>query len=569
MQPFKIRFAVEISPLLETLQHITRRMMSERHWPTPDFVGAGAVTNLELAHAAGIPFDGFRMESGPNGLIRIVASGDRGLFYGMGKFLRRSGMEHGEFKPCPWRGLSAPRLSMRGIYFATHFHNFYQEAPVAEVEQYIEDLALLGFNALNVWFDMHHFSGIADPAAADMLARLAVLLKKARSVGMQAGLGFLANEGYRTTPVDLRAVKTGTAHYGVEVCVATPQGEALVLENMRGVLTAFRDVGLDFLWLWPYDQGGCMCAACRPWGCNGMLKIGEKAARQFRALFPKTKVVFSTWLFDHSPGQGEWEGLARAFAKKPDWVDYLMADSHSKFPRFPLERGVPGGLPMLNFPEISMYGMLPWGAFGANPLLRRFESLWGEVAHLADGGFPYSEGIFEDINKAAYAHFYWTGQNEWREAIAEYVRFYFGNGNPATILHILEILEQHHAPVWLSEEMFKDWGVQKGALPVKDYPGWVRLPQSETLNAKRAEEAWALCGLAEADMPEWGAQSWRWRIVKLRAFLDKELIGNAGEPTPDCEAAFRELEAIYHAEEGESPVSPPIPGRKRIDTSSA
>ena len=61
----------------------------------------------------------------------------------------------------------------------------------------------------------------------------------------------------------------------------------------------------------------------------------------------------------------------------------------------------------------------------------------------------------------------------------------------------------------------------------------------------------------------------RWRIVKLRAFLDQELIGNAGEPTPDCAAAFRELEAIYHAEAGESAVSPPVPGRHRIDTSSA
>lgn len=565
MQLFKICYPAVVSPILENLKPITMRVMGERRWPIPDFVGADELADLELVLDAGIPPEGFRIESGANGLIRIVASDDRGLIYGMGKFLRRSGLEHGEFKPCPWRGLSVPRLSMRGMYFATHFHNFYQEAPVEEVEQYIEDLALLGLNALNVWFDMHHFTGIDDPKAVDMLARLKVLLNKARSVGMQAGLGMLANEGYSATPADLRAVKTGRAHYGVEVCVATPKGEALVLENMRRELEAFHDTGVDFIWLWPYDQGGCACESCRPWGSNGMLTIGKKAARQFRALYPKGKVVFSTWLFDYGVEQGEWTGLAEAFEKKPDWVDYLMADSHSQFPRFPLDQGVPGKLPLLNFPEISMYDMMPWGGFGANPLLKRFESLWGEVAHLADGGFPYSEGIFEDINKAAYAHFYWTGQNDCREAMTEYAKFHFGNGDPAVILGILEILEQNHAPLWMPES----WGGHpEGMIPVEAYPGWLRRPLSETADVNRAEEAWALCGLAEADMPEWGRNSWRWRIVKLRAFLDKELIGNEGEPTPECEAAFRELEAIFHAEAGEGAVAPPVPGRKRVNTSS-
>lgn len=567
MRTFKIGFPGDVTPLLETLREITNRVMGERRWPVPEFVSDPGSADLELALAAGIAPEGFRIEGGADERIRIVAGDERGLFYGMGKFLRRSGMEHGEFKPCPWRGLSDPRLSMRGMYFATHFHNFYQEAPVEEVELYIEDLALLGLNALTVWFDMHHFTGIDDPRAAAMLARLTVLLKKARAVGMKAGIGMLANEGYSTTPADLRAVKTGRAHYGVEVCVATSKGETLVLENMRRELEAFKDTGLDFIWLWPYDQGGCACEACSPWGSNGMLKIGKKAARQFRALYPKGKVVYSTWLFDYRGDQGEWEGLARAFEPKPDWADYLMADSHTQFPRFPLDRGVPGGLPLLNFPEISMHGMTPWGAFGANPQLRRFEALWGQVAHLADGGFPYSEGIFEDINKAAYAHFYWTGQNDWREAVAEYVRFHFGNNDPAAILGILEILEQNHAPVWLSDTMTKTWGIPKDSVPVKDYPGWVRMPLPATADVNRAEEAWALCGLAEADMPEWGAHSWRWRIVKLRAFLDRELIGNEGDPTPECEQAFRELEAIYHAENGEASVSPPVPGRSHMDTS--
>jgi hypothetical protein len=45
----------------------------------------------------------------------------------------------------------------------------------------------------------------------------------------------------------------------------------------------------------------------------------------------------------------------------------LLADAHEDFPRYPLDAGVPGNLPLLNFPEISMWGNWPWGGFGANP----------------------------------------------------------------------------------------------------------------------------------------------------------------------------------------------------------
>ncbi|NQT93493.1 MAG: hypothetical protein HQ559_12095 [Lentisphaerae bacterium] len=569
VEHLSIRAACEATPLIESLQRITTRVMIERGWPRPVFGSSDGRAAVELAIVSGVPPQGFRIESGSGGLVRLVAGDERGLLYGMGKFLRQSCMEGGVFKPCTWRGTSIPQSAVRGIYFATHFHNFYQEAPLAEVERYVEDLALWGINALTVWFDMHHFKGIDDPDAVVMLARLKALLRAARGVGMTVAAGCIANEGYSTTPVHLRATATGRAHYGVEICVATPEGEALVLDNLRGVLETFQDVGLDRIGLWPYDQGGCSCPACAPWGSNGMLKVGEKVARLFRSFYPDGKVVYATWLFDYGSDQGEWEGLAKAFRNKPDWVDFVQADSHDRFPRFPLERGVPGGLPLLNFPEISMYGMAPWGGFGANPLLRRFSALWGEVAHLAVGGFPYSEGIFEDINKAAYAHFYWTGRNDWHEAMEEYARFEFGGAQAETVFRILDILESNHGQVWLWPDTVKLWGCPEGAIPLKGYPGWMRMLLAPTASVALAEEAAQLSAQAEAVMPEWAKRSWRWRIVRLRAFLDRELLGNGGDPTPACADAFRELESLYFAQDGEATVSPPVPGRDRRDTSAA
>ena len=93
---------------------------------------------------------------------------------------------------------------MRGIYFASHFHNFYHDATIEKVTRYVEELALWGCNALSVWFDMHHFAGLADPAAQTQLARLRHFAETAHGVGLDFGLAFLANEAYNTSPESLR-----------------------------------------------------------------------------------------------------------------------------------------------------------------------------------------------------------------------------------------------------------------------------------------------------------------------------------------------------------------------------
>ena len=84
-----------------------------------------------------------------------------------------------------------------------------------------------------------------------------------------------------------------------------------------------------------------------------------------------------------------------------------------------------GGLPLLNFPEISMWGRAPWGGWGANPLPTRFETLWQQTNGSVVGGMPYSEGIYEDMNAVIAWQHYWAGTNA-NDTLREYVRFYYG-----------------------------------------------------------------------------------------------------------------------------------------------
>ena len=254
--------------------------------------------------------------------------------------------------------------------------------------------------------------------------------------------------------------------------------------------------------------------------------------------FPKSKFVLSTWLFDgrdgETPPEGEWEGMAKAFTPRPDWVDYIMADSHTNFPEYPLKNGVPGGLPLLNFPEISMWGMVPWGGYGANPLPNRFQKIWNRVSAKLSGGSPYSEGIYEDINKAIISQFYWNNKKA-VDTVREYISFEYSPEVVEEVSKAIEILEKNH----------KYFSVDK----------LYNIPNNMM---EEAEKAYEYLKKAEMKLFSFVQNSWRWRILFLRSLIDYERFKNHGLPTEKCKKAFRELTKIYHAKNAISSLKPGI-----------
>lgn len=501
-----------------------------------------------LAISPAVGKESFRIENAGRRGVRIVGGDRLGLVHGIGKFLRTCRYGKDGWSVSSWRGAESPQKPLRGIYLATHFNNWYCEAPLADIRRYLDDLALWGYNAIVVAFDAHHYSGLGDPLAVSMLGRLKDILGYAGALGMRKGIIDSANAGYSSTPKSLRAKYPGISIFGCEVCVGTEPGVRLVLDHFTGLFDALSAVQPDLLCLFPYDKGGCGCESCRPWGANGMLKIGEKIAEKFLARFPGGEVVYATWLFDYRKNKGEWRGLTKAFTLPPPWVHYIMADSHGEFPAYPLTQGVPGGLPLLNFPEISMYGMYPWGGAGANPLPRRFQTLWGQVKDRVAGGYPYSEGIFEDLNKALYGQFYWRGDTEVRETIREYLGYECGCGARAAMMRVLDILERNHAPNLIGPmARIKAHGGRVDPdefISVRNRPGL--FIQKHAQNAGAAE-AWAIVSGVEQDLPEWGRTAWRWRLIRNRVLIDKELIENQSVISPACEEAFQELYRLYHA----------------------
>lgn len=486
---------------------------------------------LTLAPDESLPLDSFRIADAGADEIRIEAQSMSGLMAGVGKFLRCSRFDLGWFTPGNWRGVSSPKYPVRGIYFATHGSNWFETAPECELAEYVEEMALWGFNAIKWWYCLADYDSPDSPKSLRMVERLRLISRCATKVGMQVTAGIGANEGFNSTPEKLRAswkVENGyferpIAWFLSQICPAKPGGTELILKNREAMLDLFADVNFSEVTLWPYDQGGCTCAECAPWGAKGYLTLAPKVAEVWKRRFPESRVVVSTWEFDKFV-HGEFEALAQAFNPPPAWVDGILAEDHKgRPPEFILRHGVPGGLPLIGFPEITMWGFEPWGGYGALVNPAGLQSMWNQVRDITQGGFPYSEGPFEDVNKAICARFYWDDQPA-AETLREYASFEFSPDLAGEIAAALELLEK--------------------SLP-RDFPSKTLPVKYEIRDTASAEAAWeAISGLDNRLRPA-VRRSWRWRLIFLRALIDHELVRHGGLVSPECEDALNELTEIY------------------------
>ncbi len=515
----RIRIEGPADPLVSRTFAILRDRIQQRC--RAQVIEAGTDAHITMRISGGLPAEGFSIEQA-RAALQVCGGSPRGLLYGVGKLLRTSRYDK-NFIASPWRGTSAPQGSLRGMYFATHFHNWYHVAPEGEIARYLEDLALWGVNALMTCFPFVNLQDWNDPQASLAIDMLKKYARIAKELGLQFGTG-VNNTFFKGTPANIRATPLPDpthrrGNHGNPVCPSNPEGLKYILDNSRELFQRLADTGLDFLVHWPYDEGGCACEKCRPWGSNGYLKVSRATTQLGREYFPNLKSVLSTWLFD-TPPEGEWQGLSGSLAKENGWVDYILADSHEEFPRFPLDSGVPGNLPLLNFPEISMWGNWPWGGAGANPLPSRFQRLWDQVKQVVQGGFPYSEGIYEDMNKAVTVQFYWNRNQSAQSTLAEYTAYEFGPGVTEDSLALVEILETVAGSSYMKQ-------------PVDTH---------------KVLHAYDLAESIKKRLPDWAKQNWKWEILYLRTVLDRERFAGGGLETPAAEAAMLRLIEIYHCQ---------------------
>ena len=500
---------------------------------TPAFRSDGVALTLTVDPAIGT--EGFRIRDRAGGGIEVVGQNRLGVLYGLGKLLRTSRYSKDGFAPGSWRGESVPQKPSRGIYFATHFHNYYHDAPIEEIQHYVEELALWGYNELLVWYDMHHFNGANDPKAVAFRLRLRRILLAARRIGMHLSLVVIGNEAYGNSPAEIRAVPGGGrgGYYQCAVCPSKPEGMRYILKILGDEFDWAAHLQPRSIWIWPYDQGGCGCSECQPWGSTGFMKCVKEIGKLARNKMPGTEIVLSSWFIR----ENEWRGIRDQLTQNKDLIDAIVSEPG---PAGIVINPKDLGLPLVGFPEISMHETFPWGGFGATPLTARARSQWNAVKTTHAGGFPYSEGIYEDLTKVVYSQLYWNDRPV-EETVKEYIAFEFSPDFVEDVAKVIKTLERNHHMRW--------WpGKLEG----------MKLAMNWFPSDPGAEEAYATMKRVDKLLSSHARKAWRWRQLYLRALLDAELQANGPKPNDLCNQAFAELIDIYHAQNAEPHVRPPL-----------
>lgn len=427
--------------------------------------------------------EGFALDVGSDGRATLAAIEPQGLLFGAGRVLRESRFSGGQWTLPPASIVTAPQKNIRPIYFATHFGNWYCHASESDLRVYLEDLALLGYNALVTWFDFHHYRSLEDGAETwDRLARLDAL---AREIGMKVGRIAIVNESFEgQAPPELRAIGRleGTG-YETDLCPSKPEARALILEDRRAFLERIRETtSLDWLCLWPYDQGGCNCELCTPWPAT-YLDFGREIAELTAQILPDTEIQVSAWWIG-THRSGEDEAFFDRLYKRERWFSTIVVGTVELRRWLSNRRHVPDDYKLLLFPEISMFDALPWGSRGANPAPRKFTEEMAQLGPYIGGAMPYSEGRYEDINKAVWAQLQWDPSRDPKAILEEYCRYEFGP----------DVAEEAARFLFDVEEGTKNLSTA-GA---------------------RNEEALRL----EQAIEGWGRSGWRWEVLKARAAID-------------------------------------------------
>ena len=144
------------------------------------------------------------------------------------------------------------------------------------------------------------------------------------------------------------------------------------------------------------------------------------------------------------------------------------------------------------------------------------------------GGWPYSEGLFEDMNKVMMLQMYWNPEQPVVETLREYAGFEFSPEVAEDVVTMVNTLE-------------------------KNFRG------RKSIGAD-AIQAYELAQKVDARLSPQARASWRWRLLYLRALIDKEMHLTNGRLEGDVlKDAFAELTRMYHAKNAlEGWLRPPL-----------
>jgi len=330
-----------------------------------------------------------------------------------------------------------PVFPVRMLYAPGHFGNSYEVAGDNEMRELLTDARHWGFTHYADWFDTVDCS---DPFASRLVnmgdalwERKKAHFRTAQAVGLKCVLTMTPNHVYIDQCLPDILAKKGGRIFGQLICPSKPKARQVILRNYAKLFAdlAKSGVRLSGLTACPYDYGGCGCDACKPW-----ILTFARLCREIHAIalkhHPGIEMHFVGWWWSAAEHRqfAKW-----ADAEAPGWAKSIAL--HIPYGRVDVsDAPLPKGCQRWAFVHIGyaeeasprdVYGHL--GPVIAADRLQRTVAALGK--HGCTGVMAYSEGIYEDVNKALLA-----GMGSGRYATADdvleaYAAHHFG-ADPAT-----------------------------------------------------------------------------------------------------------------------------------------
>lgn len=331
------------------------------------------------------------------------------------------------------------RLRTRELYCPAHFGNSYEVMGRREMREYLAEAVYWGFTRYSDWFDT---IDVSDPYAEPRHYQMAHALwdrkraafQSAARVGLECALGITPNHVFvDQVTADTAAAKDDPSIFGQLVCPNRPGVRDMILNNYRHLFADLAACGvtLTAMALGPYDYGGCTCPRCQPW----ILTFAELVRDLYavgREHYPGLELHAVGWWWkpvEHDQfaefADRELAGQVRSIALHIPYGE-----------RQPPEVALPAECAVRAFihngyadqaQPRDVYGK--WGPVVAPTRLP--ETLANLAARGADGYMAYSEGVYEDVNRAILGALSSGMASDVDAVLREYARRYFGASDAA------------------------------------------------------------------------------------------------------------------------------------------
>ena len=329
----------------------------------------------------------------------------------------------------------------RELYAPAHFGNSYEEMGMAEAVEILSEARWWGFNAYGDWFDNADMLSPARQRQGGYTLSRVLADKKldwfavAAKCGLELDLIITPNQVFMDQVSSApEAEKGDERYYGQLLCPSRPEARRIILDNHRLLFDELRSrgVGLASISACPFDPGGCSCQQCAPW----IVTFG-RLTREILALarerFPEVRARLIGWWWTAEEHQA-----FKAWADREAPGAFVSLAMHLKYGqtepdagRLLPDRCEPQVFVHIGYSDSAKVGQARgrdvYGSWGPVVAPVRIPATLEAMARAGMVGFAaYSEGSFDDLNKALLAGLSSGRFRTAQEILAAYAERYFG-----------------------------------------------------------------------------------------------------------------------------------------------